>query len=216
MKTIDDVIKAAAASFLSWQLPDDFNPDGGLGLTKPVHRGCLTGTNLLTYHQAAGMFKHCVEEAIAELLKAQPKTVVPKGWKLLKDTTHEERSYPEEAKSENGAYSCVCLTCGRSFTGHKRRPVCRICAGTYAVAVEAPTPEDRAEAASAEDNKIYKAMSDRYFRDAGIQPYAGVTVWKGERSVTQLVSAEQLNHEMQRGSTMTTAAKTCLAWLNRD
>lgn len=214
MKTIDDVIKAAAVNFLSWKFPKDFHPNGGIEYHRS-YLGTATGTNLLAYAQAEQMFKHCVEEAIVELLKAQPKTVVPEGWKLLKDTTHEERGYPEDSKAENGAYSCVCLTCGRSFVGHKRRHVCRSCAGTHA-AVEAATPEDRTKAASSEDNKIYKAMSDRYFKDAGLEHYAGVTIWKGGRSVTQLVSAAQLSHEIVRGSAMTTAAKTCLAWLNRD
>lgn len=51
----------------------------------------------------------------------------PPGWKLLKDTTHEERSYPDDAKHENGAYFNNCVTCLRQFVGHKRRGVCRAC-----------------------------------------------------------------------------------------
>jgi hypothetical protein len=49
------------------------------------------------------------------------------GFKLLKDTTHEERSWPEDAANENGAYNCTCCVCLRTFIGHKRRVICRVC-----------------------------------------------------------------------------------------
>ncbi len=52
---------------------------------------------------------------------------VPKGYKLLKDTTHEERSWSEDTSLENGHYHCSCIECGRQFTGHKRRVVCKSC-----------------------------------------------------------------------------------------
>lgn len=51
-----------------------------------------------------------------------------KGWKLLKDSTHVERSWPEDASHENGNYSNCCCECGRQFVGHKRRAVCKVCA----------------------------------------------------------------------------------------
>jgi len=48
--------------FLSWQLPKDFNPDGGISYTPghPHHMG-LTGTNLLNRVQAEAMVRHMVE-----------------------------------------------------------------------------------------------------------------------------------------------------------
>jgi hypothetical protein len=52
---------------------------------------------------------------------------VPKGWKLLKDSTHEERSWREDAGHENGNYSNACCECGRMFLGHKRRVICKVC-----------------------------------------------------------------------------------------
>jgi hypothetical protein len=51
----------------------------------------------------------------------------PAGWKLLKDSTHEERSWSEDAGHENGRYSCSCAHCLRMFVGHKRRVFCRVC-----------------------------------------------------------------------------------------
>jgi hypothetical protein len=62
------------------------------------------------------------------LNRAAPEPAVPKGWKLLKDTTHEERSYPEDSQHENGNYSCGCCVCLREFVGHKRRVICKVCA----------------------------------------------------------------------------------------
>ena len=53
---------------------------------------------------------------------------VPEGWKLLKDSTFNERSWAEDASHENGNYSCLCCNCGRTFTGHKRRVLCKVCA----------------------------------------------------------------------------------------
>lgn len=61
-------------------------------------------------------------------LYTHPIPAVPEGYKLLKNTTHEERSYPEDASHENGNYFNVCHECLREFTGHKRRGICRACA----------------------------------------------------------------------------------------
>lgn len=59
---------------------------------------------------------------------ARRASVVPQGWKLIKDATHEDRSYPEDSELENGFYFCTCANCGRQFTGHKRRVTCKACA----------------------------------------------------------------------------------------
>lgn len=56
------------------------------------------------------------------------KGAVPAGYKFLKDSTHAERSWPEDASHENGNYSNTCCHCGREFVGHKRRVVCKVCA----------------------------------------------------------------------------------------
>ena len=58
----------------------------------------------------------------------QPEPVA--GWKWLRDTTHDERSWPEDYSHENGSYYNTCVHCLREFVGHKRRPVCRVCAAT--------------------------------------------------------------------------------------
>lgn len=57
----------------------------------------------------------------------QQAEAVPTGFKLLKDTTHDERSWPEDYSHENGCYSNTCINCLRNFTGYKRRAVCKVC-----------------------------------------------------------------------------------------
>lgn len=64
----------------------------------------------------------------------------PAGWKLLKDTTYEERSWPEDAAHENGNYSCCCRVCLRQFTGHKRRVVCKVCYADPAASGDSTPP----------------------------------------------------------------------------
>jgi hypothetical protein len=67
------------------------------------------------------------------------------GWKLLKDTTYDERSWPEDFAHENGNYWNTCCHCQRQFTGHKRRVTCRACASAapQPVAVEPLTDAAR-------------------------------------------------------------------------
>lgn len=36
--------------------------------------------------------------------------------------------WPEDFAHDNGCYRCTCSTCARSFTGYKRRLMCKICA----------------------------------------------------------------------------------------
>lgn len=53
-------IKQMVDRFLSWNLPEDFNPDGGINYTKSassLHCGPI-GTNLFTATQATEMVRH--------------------------------------------------------------------------------------------------------------------------------------------------------------
>lgn len=54
--------------------------------------------------------------------------------RVVQIATQEERSYSEDEKYENGNYFNTCYHCGRTFVGHKRRAVCKVCAA-------APQPE---------------------------------------------------------------------------
>lgn len=38
------------------------------------------------------------------------------------------RDFREDFSQENGSYMCRCLTCEKTFMGHKRRVTCRLCA----------------------------------------------------------------------------------------
>ena len=68
-----------------------------------------------------------LKQRIAEIA-ASTEGALPKGWRLLKDTTFDERKWPEDASHENGNYCNTCGHCGREFVGHKRRGLCRACA----------------------------------------------------------------------------------------
>jgi len=50
------------------------------------------------------------------------------GYKLIKNSTFDERSWKEDEGQENGRYYCICCACERRFLGHKRRVVCKTCA----------------------------------------------------------------------------------------
>jgi hypothetical protein len=54
------------------------------------------------------------------------------GMKWLKNSTFDERSFHEDAPLENGVYYNDCVNCGRSFTGYKRRTLCKVCAAPSA------------------------------------------------------------------------------------
>ena len=53
--------------FLTWRLPDDFAPDGGVSFVKPNHPNSWpVGTNLLTATQARQMLEHVLETSADE------------------------------------------------------------------------------------------------------------------------------------------------------
>jgi len=64
----DEQIKQMTERFLSWKLPEDFQPDAGISF-KPTFnehtqwpmRHEPSGTNLLSYTQAEAMIRHLVE-----------------------------------------------------------------------------------------------------------------------------------------------------------
>lgn len=59
----EDQIKHMVNKFLSWKLPQDFNPDGGVTFDKKyVSPHGPTGTNLFTYTQAEQMVRSMVEK----------------------------------------------------------------------------------------------------------------------------------------------------------
>jgi len=64
----DDQIKHMVDRFLSWRLPETFNPDGGISFKKTFNDHTAhpakhepTGTNLFDATQADAMVRHMVE-----------------------------------------------------------------------------------------------------------------------------------------------------------
>lgn len=54
-------IDRAVERFLCWNLPDDFDPDGGISFSKSsTNEDMPTGTCLLNARQAEEMFEHCL------------------------------------------------------------------------------------------------------------------------------------------------------------
>lgn len=100
-----------------------------------------------------------VGKTLALLAEAR---AVPEGWKLLKDTTHAERSWPEDSSHENGNYSNTCVHCLRGFVGHKRRPSCKMCAAT-------PSPAEQPKPAVREALAKVVSTYDAY-RRRGVSP----------------------------------------------
>jgi hypothetical protein len=61
-------IKYMVDRFLSWKLPENFNPDGGINFEKFGNKGTPneykrepTGTNLIDAEQATAMVRHMLE-----------------------------------------------------------------------------------------------------------------------------------------------------------
>ena len=64
----DDMIEQAVTRFLSWKLPKDFRPDGGMVFIPTKGRGYDSpywpcGTNLLNAQQARNMLRHVLAAA---------------------------------------------------------------------------------------------------------------------------------------------------------
>ena len=64
----DDMIEQAVTRFLSWKLPKDFHPDGGVVFIPTKGRGYDSphwpcGTNLLNSQQARDMLRHVLAAA---------------------------------------------------------------------------------------------------------------------------------------------------------
>ena len=64
----DDQIKHMVVRFLSWKLPDNFNPDGGISFKAVFNEHTAypmkhepVGTNLFSYTQAQAMVRHMIE-----------------------------------------------------------------------------------------------------------------------------------------------------------
>lgn len=62
----DEQIRRMVERFLTWRLPEDFNPDCGISYIKPNHPayqdGTMgpVGTNLFNYTQADAMVRHMI------------------------------------------------------------------------------------------------------------------------------------------------------------
>lgn len=72
--------------FLSWRLPSDFRPDGGISFTsRPAHESWPTGTNLFTSSQARKMIEYLlsVPEDTARVTPAEVFPDPGEGWELL-------------------------------------------------------------------------------------------------------------------------------------
>ena len=72
------------------------------------------------------------EEGVISPLFLHPQPAVPEGYKLLKNSTFNDRSWIGDRGHENGCYINECADCGRTFLGHKRRVVCKVCSTSAA------------------------------------------------------------------------------------
>jgi hypothetical protein len=125
--------------------------------------------------------KHAAE--LAKLRQGEPVA----GWRLLKDTTYAERSWPEDASHENGCYSNTCCHCGRAFTGHKRRPSCKACS-----AASTPPVQPLREALQPLSDADFLRCADENFPDWRVDIQERFVTELGhaiERLITERMSA---------------------------
>src|SRR5690242_8574154 len=52
-----------------------------------------------------------------------------------------DRDWLEDFEHENGQYQCICVMCGKSFIGHKRRTCCEICTPKQKIKQMTPSQE---------------------------------------------------------------------------
>jgi len=79
-------------------------------------------------------------------------------WDSVKDAVFASMAklgdWPEDFGHENGQYLCSCCECKRTFTAHKRRVVCKVCA------LAAPSPAPAVPSADAADKFLYQRHPD--------------------------------------------------------
>lgn len=81
---------------------------------------------------------------------------VPEGWKLIKTSTHDERSFPDDPER----YQCKCAGCGRGFSGMKSRHQCRVCETNPPVMHPEDIERSRAEATAIMDRMVAVAQKE--------------------------------------------------------
>lgn len=103
----EDKIEKMVNRFLSWRLPSNFHPDGGIAFYKPDFPHWPTGTNLFDYSQTLQMVLHITDG----LLGPVPPTPVIQVEAVLCDVPGLRGStvvYPEEIRqNEDGSYTAV-------------------------------------------------------------------------------------------------------------
>lgn len=119
-----DVVEEMVNRFLSWKLPEDFNPDGGIKYNRTRFHVSPNmerpfGTNLFTATQAEAMVRHMIK-GIASLTEQKPSD----GWRDIASAPKDEliligiREYPN--------WACA----GKYFLGEiwedERRPHCTL------------------------------------------------------------------------------------------
>ncbi|MFT4115443.1 hypothetical protein [Bradyrhizobium sp.] len=109
-------LKHLVDRFLSWHLPTDFNPDGGIGYSRPVYatreaadnHQMPTGTNLFDASQAYQMVRHMVEGMPAEQAEqAMPDKEAVDMMRRCKDEIVGLRAEIERLKPKAHAYDSV-------------------------------------------------------------------------------------------------------------
>lgn len=78
----NDAAKLLAERFLGWKLPENFNPDGGVSFKPNASPHGVTGTNLLDFTQAYGMFTTLLDGVSIE---GEPKLTFGDALEFLKD-----------------------------------------------------------------------------------------------------------------------------------
>jgi hypothetical protein len=128
----NEQIKQMVDRFLSWKLPADFNPDGGVSFKNVFAQHWPVGTNLLTAVQAEEMVRHMIGDMPAARMHLVKSTceVRDSRWSIHIDAADEPCSvrvthrqygdyydWPEATfEGPGGVYGGVCPAADRAYT----------------------------------------------------------------------------------------------------
>ena len=96
-------------------------------LDEPGSIACVPAELALRHAEQLDAANAEIERLRDELADTVSRPARSEPGKWLRDTTTDERSWHEDSGHENGNYYNTCCHCLRSFFGHKRRVICKVC-----------------------------------------------------------------------------------------
>lgn len=118
---IDTIRNKVIANKLKTNMP--------LPMSAVYYKGKLVDSNIgapVAYEIYEPFLRKCMQ-MVEQFDKGELPLEIPFGYKLLRDTTVEQRSWMNEAHSERGLATLTCSHCLRVFHANAKRTICRTC-----------------------------------------------------------------------------------------